>query len=155
MKMVLDHWPLEGIRDVGSLFSPLWKQPAGILGGKAVTLDELEHRVLRPMGDPRIHFAIVCASVSCPDLRTEPYTAARLNSQLDDQVEGFLANPAKGSRVEQQHIRLSKIFDWFKQDFSRTGGVKTFIRHYRPELPEQLPVRADLNYDWSLNGKGE
>lgn len=154
IKMVLDHWPLASIKDVGSFISPVWKKPAGQLGGKTVTLDELEHRILRPMGEPRIHFAIVCASVSCPDLRTEPYTAGRLDAQLDDQVKLFLGNPAKGLRIEQGSIRVSQIFDWFKPDFANSDGVEAFIRRYRPGLPEKLPVKANIPYDWTLNAKG-
>lgn len=152
MKMVVDNLPLASIRDVGSLVSPVWKKPAGTLGGKAVTLNGLEHKVLRPMGEPRIHFAIVCASVSCPDLRTEPYTADRLHEQLDAQVQAFLANPAKGLREDRENIRVSRIFDWFKQDFAVSGGVEAFVRHYLPALP-RLPVKADIPYDWALNGK--
>lgn len=154
LKMVLDHWPLKSIKDAGSLISPVWKRPAGKLGGKTVTLDELEHRILRPMGEPRIHFAIVCASVSCPDLRVQPYTAHRLEAQLDDQVKLFVGNPDKGLRVEQGSIRASKIFDWFKQDFAKGGGVESFIRSYRPGLPEKLPVKSNLPYDWAVNSKG-
>jgi hypothetical protein len=150
IKMVLDHWPLESIKDVGSIISPVWKKPAGRLGGKVVTLDELEHRILRPMGEPRIHFGIVCASVSCPDLRVEPYTAKRLDAQLDDQTRKFLGNPAKGARVEEGSVRVSQIFDWFKKDFDKLGGVATFIRRYQ-DVPEKLPVKANIPYDWSLN----
>lgn len=151
MKMVLDHWPLESIKDAGSIISPVWKKPAGRLGGKMVTLDELEHRILRPMGEPRIHFAIVCASVSCPDLRVEPYTAKRLDAQLDDQARKFLGNPAKGMSVEEGNVRVSQIFDWFKKDFDKLGGVETFIRRYRQDAPEKLPVKANIPYDWALN----
>lgn len=152
MKMVLDHWPVTSIKDAGSLISPVWKKPAGKLGGKAVTLDELEHRILRTMGEPRIHFAIVCASVSCPDLRQEPYTASRLEAQLDDQVQHFLANPDKGLKVGGRELRISKIFEWFTRDFESKGGVEAFIRAARTDLPPGLPVRASLSYDWALNG---
>lgn len=154
MKVVLDHWPLKSIKDAGSLVSPVWKKPAGKLGGKTVTLDELEHRILRPLGEPRIHFAIVCASVSCPDMRMQPYAAHRLDAQFDEQVKLFLGNPDKGLRVEQGSIRASQIFDWFKQDFAKGGGVESFIRRYRPELPEKLPVKSNIPYDWALNSKG-
>jgi hypothetical protein len=151
IKMVLDHWPLESIKDVGSFISPVWKKPAGQLGGKTVTLDELEHRILRPMGEPRIHFAIVCASISCPDLRVEPYTAKRLDAQLEDQTRKFLGNPAKGVKVEEGNVRVSQIFDWFKKDFDKLGGVEAFVRRYRQDVPEKLPVKANTPYDWSLN----
>jgi len=151
IKMVVDHWPLESIKDAGGFFTSVWKLPVGRLGGRAVTLDEIEHRILRPMGEPRIHLAIVCASVSCPDLRDEPYVAARLDAQLDDQSRRFLDNPAKGLRVEDGVIRVSRIFDWFEDDFSRLGGVESFLRRYRADLPSELPWRADIPYDWRLN----
>jgi hypothetical protein len=152
MKMVADNLPVKSIRDIGSLVSPIWKKPAGMLGGKSVTLDVLEHKVLRPLGEPRVHFAIVCASVSCPDLRAEPYAAARLNEQLDAQAQAFLANPAKGLREDGGYIRVSRIFDWFEKDFDVAGGVESFIRHHFPGLP-RLPVKADIPYDWSLNSR--
>lgn len=151
MKMVLDHFPLESIKDVGSFISPVWKKSAGQLGGKPVTLDELEHRVLRPMGEPRIHFAIVCASVSCPDLRAEPYTASRLDAQLDDQTKQFIGNPAKGMKVEEGSVRVSQIFEWFKKDFDKLGGVEAFIRRYRQDVPDKPQVKANIPYDWLLN----
>ncbi len=151
LKMVADHWPTDSIKDAGSLFSPVWNKPAGQLDGRTVTLGELEHEVLRKIGEPRIHMAIVCASVSCPDLRAEPYTASGLDSQLDEQSRGFLANPGKGLRVSEHAIRVSKIFDWFAEDFTPYGGVARFVRRYRPALPT-LDIDADLPYDWDVNG---
>jgi hypothetical protein len=149
---VVTHWPVEGIRDIGSWIRPVWKRPAGLIGGRTVSLDELEHDILRRLGEPRIHFAIVCASLSCPDLRLEPYTAARLDAQLDDQVRGFLANEAKGLRFEGRQARVSKIFDWFAEDFAGAGGVAAFVRRYR-SLPADVAVAADLDYDWSVNAR--
>ena len=151
LKMVLDHWPLESIKDVGSLFRPVWGKTAGIIGGKEVSLDDIENDIIRPMGEPRIHLAIVCASVSCPDLRTEPYMAEKLNSQLDDQARIFLHNDKKGLRIGKKTIYISKIFDWFAKDFVKTGGVETFVRIYRPDLPN-LDIDADIDYDWAVNG---
>jgi hypothetical protein len=151
LKMVLDHWPLDSIKDVGSLFSPVWGKPAGNIDGKRVSLDDIENKILRPMGEPRIHFAIVCASVSCPDLRNTPYTASKLNAQLDEQVQKFLANTDKGLSISKDNIRISKIFDWFGKDFKSVGGVEAFIRRYRSDLPE-LPLKEDINYDWDVNG---
>lgn len=151
LKMVLDHWPIDSIKDVGSLISPVWGKSAGSIDGKAVSLDEIENKILRPMGEPRIHFAIVCASVSCPDLRNTPYTASNLNTQLNEQVQQFLANADKGLSIGKNSIRISRIFDWFEKDFKSVGGVEAFIRRYRTDLPE-LPLKADINYDWSVNG---
>ncbi|MDH5219188.1 MAG: DUF547 domain-containing protein [Gammaproteobacteria bacterium] len=153
IKMVLDHWPLESIKDAGSLFNPVWKKPIGFIDGKRVSLHEIEHEILRKMAEPRIHMAIVCASVSCPDLRNEAYTAVKLDQQLDEQSAQFLNNAKKGLRLEGDEILVSKIFDWFEKDFEKMGGVKSFISRYRKDIPIELSVDADLPYDWSLNIK--
>jgi hypothetical protein len=150
LKMVVDHWPLESIKDVGSFFSPVWGKTAGIIGGKEVSLDTIENDIIRPMNDPRIHLAIVCASVSCPDLRNEPYTTEALNTQLNDQTQRFLRNHKKGLRIDKKAIHISKIFDWFEKDFSEVGGVETFIRQYRTDLPSSK-FDADIPYDWAVN----
>lgn len=151
LKMVLDNWPEESIKDSGSFFSPVWDKAAGQIGGKTVTLGEIEHEILRPMGEPRIHMAIVCASVSCPDLRNEPYIADQLDSQLNEQTALFLNNTGKGLKEGKKTIYTSKIFDWFADDFQRIGGVDEFIRRYRPDLPEKK-IKANLPYDWAING---
>lgn len=117
-----------------------------------MSLDEIEEG-LRQLGEPRIHMAIVCASKSCPDLRREPYAAAKLEEQLADAAMAFLNNPAKGLRMESGAIRVSKIFDWFGGDFEATGGVAAFLTRSHAALPAELPVKADLPYDWSLNGQ--
>jgi len=153
IKTVLDHWPLQSIRDVGGLFYPVWNKPAAVVAGKMRSLHEIEHEILRPLGEPRIHFAIVCASVSCPDLRTQAYAADRLSQQLDDQAKAFLSRPKKGMNVEGNNARLSKIFDWFESDFESRGGVLGFIRYYRPDIPASTRLASYLDYDWGLNGK--
>jgi len=149
--MVVDHWPLDSIKDVGSLISPVWGKSAGSIDGETVSLDDIENKILRPLGEPRIHFAIVCASVSCPDLRNTPYTASNLNAQLDEQIQQFLSNADKGLRIGNESIQISKIFDWFGKDFKPVGGVEAFIRRYRSDLP-QLPLKENINYDWDVNG---
>lgn len=154
LKMVLDHWPVDSIKDAGNLLSTVWKKTAGIIGGQEVSLDAIENEVLRPMGEPRIHFAIVCASVSCPDLRTEPYSADTLNAQLDDQAGLFLNNAKKGLNDDGKIIHVSKIFDWFENDFKEVGGIEAFIHQYRSGLSKSA-IKADIEYDWSLNSVGE
>jgi len=151
LKMIVDHWPVNSIKDLGHWFNPVWDKPAGRLAGKTVTLGEIEHQILRKMNEPRIHFAIVCASVSCPDLRNQPYTAAKLDQQLDSQVIQFLNNSGKGLRIDQKVIQVSKIFAWFEADFADHGGVKAFIHHYKIGLPD-LKIVPNLAYDWHLNG---
>ena len=156
--MVQDNYPVKSIKDAGSFFSPVWKKTAGVVGGKDITLDDIEHGILRKMGEPRIHIAIVCASVSCPDLRTEVYTEKKLNAQLDDQMKGLLANSGKGLQIDRQKgkIYISSIFKWFKEDFESRGGVVTFITPYSPErdrkyLQGKNYKVAYLDYDWDLN----
>ncbi|OGB92718.1 MAG: hypothetical protein A2Z31_01085, partial [candidate division NC10 bacterium RBG_16_65_8] len=97
IKAVLDQYPVKSIKDGGSLLQSIWKKKVGAVAGKAYALDDIENGILRKdFKEPRIHFAIVCASLSCPDLRAEPYTADRLDPQLDDAARIFLANPTKG-----------------------------------------------------------
>ncbi len=150
LRLVVEHLPVDSIKDIGGLFRPVWKKTAGHIDGRAVSLDEIEHQRLRKLGESRIHMAIVCASVSCPDLRREAYTAAQLDAQLDDQVRRFLANPDKGARREAGVLRVSRIFDWFEDDFDADGGVARFVRRYR-EVPTAIGIDADLDYDWRLN----
>ena len=153
IKTVVENWPLESIKDVGSFLKSVWKQEAGTIGGQPVSLDEIEHEVLRPMGDPRIHMAIVCASVSCPDLRTEPFTAEKIDEQLDDQARKFLSNPQKGLIVEGNKARTSKIFDWFAKDFDKAyGSVRMFIALYSNLSEDTKLARGGLPYNWSVNG---
>ncbi len=159
VKMVTDNYPLESIKDVGSLFKSVWKRNAGMVGGKEYTLHEIEHEILRKMGEPRIHVAIVCASVSCPDLATDVYKAERLSEQLDAQMKGFLANPGKGMRVDTggKKVFLSKIFDWFENDFESRSGVLKFIRPYVSAKDGQAVGNFGLhisymNYNWRVNG---
>lgn len=157
-KMVLDHYPVESIKDAGSLFTAVWKKEVGVVAGKIRTLNEIEHEIFRKMGVPRIHVAIVCASVSCPDLRGEAYTVEQLDSQLDDQMELFLVNSEKGLRVDVKidRIYLSSIFKWFKEDFEAKGGVRKFLVPYAPEsgkaaLKNNKVSVYYLDYDWGLN----
>ena len=160
IETVARNWPVESIRDVGSLLSPVWKKTAGRVGGRAVTLDQVEHEIVRPLGDPRAHAAVVCASTSCPSLRREPYEAARLGAQLDDAMRRWLASPGKGLRIDRNSntVWLSKIFDWFPEDFEAAGGALVFATRYAPES-ERAWLRERgasarvryLDYDWAVN----
>ena len=158
VKMVTDHYPIKSIKDAGSIFSQVWKKPAGLVGGKERTLDEVEHEILRKMDEPRIHVAIVCASVSCPDLRLEAYQIDNLNEQLDDQMRRFLRSSKKGMRIDRKSNRvyLSSIFKWFEDDFESRGGVLKFISSYvSPEILKELKrsgIKVSyLDYNWDLN----
>ena len=158
--MVLRHYPVESIRDIGSLFRSVWKREAGRIGGRGYSLDEIEHQILRPMKEPRIHGAIVCASVSCPNLARTPYSAPGLDAQLDASVRAWLARPEKGVALDraERRIRVSRIFKWFSGDFGGRPGVLDFVQRYAP-APEgawlaenREGVRlAYFGYDWRLN----
>jgi hypothetical protein len=150
IRVVLDNGPVESIRDIGTYFSPVWKKTAGLINHQEVTLDEIEHEILRPTGDPRIHFAIVCSSNSCPDLRREIYSADRLNHQLDDQVKSFIANKNKGACLIDGELHVSSIFEWFEEDFDNAGGVIAFISKYKPRY-SKFESFETLHYDWRLN----
>jgi hypothetical protein len=169
LRLILDHHPkIDSIKDISS--SDRWKAKRWKAGGRLISLDAIEHEILRPMGDPRIHFAINCASISCPDLRSEAYLPTRLDKQLDDATRRFLSSPSKGSGVatesaffggENYILRVSKIFDWFEDDFVRWGGgVVSFVERHAPTRTAAFIAthRDDLeleefDYDWSLNGR--
>ena len=157
-KMITDHYPIESIKDVGSFFKPVWKRAAGTVGGKERTLNDIEHEILRKMNEPRIHVAIVCASVSCPDLRREAYSAGKLNEQLDDQMEKFLRSREKGMKLDERKNRvyLSAIFKWFAEDFESRGGVLKYIGQYvtaeeRKVLNNSKIKISYLHYNWKIN----
>ena len=155
------HYPIDSIRSIGSFFSPVWKKTAGEIGGRSYTLHEIEHGILRPMGEPRIHAAIVCASLSCPPLRREPYRAAELEAQLDDNMRRWLADPRKGARIDRsaRTLYLSPILDWFAEDFG--DSVPSFVAAHLPDADASW-IRAQgsalriryFEYDWSLNDTG-
>ena len=158
--LVAGHYPVDSIRDIGSLLRPVWKRPAGTVGGRTVTLDEIEHGIVRPLGDPRTHSVVVCASTSCPALPREPLRAALLDAQLDAAMRRWLADPEKGLRIDRARdaVHLSKIFDWFEEDFAKAGGVLAFAARYAPDADrEWLRAHAAtarieyFDYDWAVN----
>jgi len=164
VELVLEHYPVRSIRAIGWVPGSAFRTtfiPMKDLAGGELSLDDIENGHLRKeFGEPRIHFAIVCASVSCPSLRSEAYRAADLDRQLDDQARRFLADRTKnrfdlGSRT----FHLSSIFKWFREDFEKaSGSLPAFIARYvDPETAAALAepgVRLEfLDYDWSLNGK--
>lgn len=148
IELIVREGERETIKNLGGLFTSPWKRHSWFIAGHEYTLDHIEHDILRPMGDARIHFAINCASVSCPDLRDESYKSQKLNQQLDEQVRLTLGNQGKGLRIEGDKLYASKIFDWFKKDFNKgnvTGWISRYVDlHGKPDL-KYLP------YDWSLN----
>jgi hypothetical protein len=155
VSLVLENYPARGIKDAGTIFTPVWKVRAGKVGGKPYTLDYIEHEILRPTGEPGVHFAIVCASVSCPDLRAEAYQPTRLAEQLNSQLGEFLNNAGKGLRTErgEKTVYLSKIFRWYEKDFDKAGGILGFINRNLGDsraVPKDYSIKY-LPYIWELN----
>ncbi len=153
IKLILDNWPLDSIRDIGNFFRGPWDIEVLENADGRLTLDDIEHKIIRQLNEPRIHFAVNCASVSCPDLRNEAYRADILDAQLEEQTRSFLNN-AKGLLVENQRLRLSKIFDWYGEDFEVYGNLGNFVKQYRPELQFEN-IRMNLSYNWDLNSYAE
>lgn len=129
------------------------------LNGRSITLYDLENDVIRPLGEPRIHFAIVCASRSCPLLRPEAYAAAKLDRQLDEQARRFV-NDGFRNRFDPatRTAHLSEIFKWFDEDFRGAGSAQRYIARYASDAEAAKLLAADaftvdwIDYDWRLNG---
>jgi Protein of unknown function, DUF547 len=162
LRLILHHYPVKSIKDIGSLLTGPWDQPVVNLFGQTLTLNAVEHGILRKdYAEPRIHFALVCAAKGCPPLRNEAYVGARLDEQLDEQARQFLANPRKNRvDVENQTVYLSPIFKWYGADFhKKSGGVLQFLTPYWPETERAELEKGGFkirytDYDWSLNDSG-
>ena len=170
LKSIIDESPIkDSIKDIVGVWRI--KQHAVLADGKTLTLNNIEHDVLRAdFNEPRIHVAINCASFSCPDLRMEVYTGDKLDAQLDEQVRRFLSNP-KGLRIDREAdiVYLSKIFEWFGEDWTPSYGVESgftgnqheravlnFISGYLEADDQAYLAEGNyrvkyIDYDWSLN----
>lgn len=148
---VLDAYPIKSVRDVAPLFGFFTRKNITV-AGERTSLNDLEKKTIIPtFQEPRVHFALNCASRSCPPLRAEPFAAGRLNAQLDEQATGYLNGNPLGLKAEGGNVVLSQIFEWYAKDFAPAGGAVPFINRYRREkLPEGVKVTFQP-YDWSLN----
>jgi len=163
LRLILDHYPVKSIKDIGTLFKGPWDQPVVHLFGRTLTLNTVENKILRKnYSEPRIHFALVCAAKGCPPLRAEAYVANRLDEQLDDQARQFLANAQK-NRVDAsgRTVYLSPIFKWYSEDFEKkSGGVLQFLKPYWSDKERAAVATGDFrirytDYVWSLNEQGK
>ncbi|MCZ6684365.1 MAG: DUF547 domain-containing protein [Candidatus Dadabacteria bacterium] len=184
IKAIIDHYPIKrSFTLVGIFYAPsdsilqikgVWTKLQFRALGNMVTLDEIEHQILRKkFNEPRIHMAINCASISCPDLRNEAYTPEKLEEQLADASTNFVNNPDKGVYVNEQSgkVKLSKIFKWFGDDFINNYGSKKLFNNYSLKENAVLNFTSEyieseevkeylmnnklkigyLGYDWHLN----
>lgn len=159
VKLIIDKYPVSSIKDIGSFFTKPWRVKFfSLLDGKIKALDPIEHDWLRPhFKDYRIHAAVNCASISCPPLRREAFKADQLDRQLDEQMRNWLNDHARNEiNLSSSTWEISKIFDWYEDDFSQWGGgVVTVINKYikipsNRKLASQIQLKY-LPYDWSLN----
>lgn len=170
VELVLTQYPkLSSIKDLGGIFKSPWELEFVPLLGGTLSLDAIEHGTLRSRGrfdDPRVHFAVNCASVGCPALREEAFVAERLDAQLEAQTRRFMSDRSRNRwSAQKQGLEISKIFDWYGEDF-RLGhkGIATlaeFCARYADQLADAVPERerirsqavdiAYLPYDWKLN----
>mgnify|MGYP003108677049 CR=1 FL=1 len=167
LKLIVDHYPVDSIRDIGTFWQNPWKMRFFTLLGEEMHLDQVEHEIIREPGvynEPRIHFAVNCASVGCPALRTEPFTAKQIEQQLEDSTERFLQDETR-NRYRDGRLEVSSIFKWYREDFERgwqgIDSLNAFFLRYadslglseaeREQLREGAVVYRFLDYDWTLN----
>lgn len=157
LQLIIDAYPVDSIKSLGSLVKSPWSREVVQLFGKKISLDTLEHKIIRKnYNEPRIHFALVCAAMGCPPLRSEAYQGTRLAEQLNDQVKTFLGTPSKNRLdAEKKILWLSPIFKWYGDDFNTaSSSVVTFVAPYLgaaggDTLKDWAIEYTD--YDWSLN----
>lgn len=145
LKLILDNYPLPKITNLDG--GKTWDVKRFTLGGKKYSLNDIENTIIRPMGEPRIHFALNCAANSCPPLFNEAFVASKLNEQLESRTKKFV-NDSKANSLKGNDIKISNIFNWYGKDF---GNVLNFINKYA-----DVKVKSDVKigfgeYDWRLN----
>jgi hypothetical protein len=159
LELIEKNYPVDSIRDIGGWFSGPWsidfvETPRGDL-----TLDHIEHQIIRPeIGEPRIHFALVCAANSCPPLRAEPYRAGELDAQLQHQAKLFIESDKNQFTVSDGKlvVKLSSIFSWYGEDFGGESGVVRYVADFLSDRKQSLIRDGNysvqyLEYDWGLN----
>lgn len=161
IKLVIDNYPIASIKDAGSFLKSPWKKKFFSLFGKARSLDEIEHEMIRPVfNEPRIHFALVCASLGCPPLRPEAFVGDKLDAQLEALAKTFLVDTSKNRYLsKQKKLELSSIFKWYGDDFRKKyGSAVDFVAARITNVQEEQDAIKSgkiavtyLEYDWSLN----
>ncbi len=159
INVVLDHYPVSSIRKIklgGVLSSGPWDGDLIEIEEEPISLNAIEHEILRPIWkDPRLHYAINCASVGCPNLHHRAFTAANIDGLLDQLATEFLNHP-RGLNIEGNTVTVSSIYDWFAYDFgnSESGIIEHMAKHapeQKAKLLLQIGTLSDAEYDWSLN----
>jgi hypothetical protein len=159
-KILMRYPGIKSIRDFGTVFGNPWKDRFFTLFGEPAYLDLIEHEILRKEGvydEPRVHVAVVCASVGCPMLRNEAFTADRLEAQLEDAMRRFMSDRTRNRyNPQSKRLELSKIFDWYGKDFEKGMAARYAVLLAqapadREAVRSQAAEIVFLDYDWSLN----
>lgn len=164
LSVVLDRYPVRSIRNIHSTgvpfdlrqFSGPWRTRLVTVEGRRMSLDDIEHGTMRPtFRDPRVHYAVNCASLGCPNLRPRAWRAATLEADLDEAARTFINHPRGAGVLDDGRLRVSSIYHWFREDFgdSEAGVLAHLARHAAPPLAARLPGAriAGHDYDWTLN----
>ena len=165
LKVVLERYPVRSIRDIRSTSVPLdprqffgpWRTRLVTVEGRRMSLDDIEHETMRPtFRDPRVHYAVNCASIGCPNLWPRAWRGATLERELDAAAAAFVNHPRGATVLPDRRLRVSSIYSWFREDFggSETGVVGHLRRHAAPALAARLTdgtTIAEDAYDWALN----
>ena len=146
IKLIVDNYPVKSIKDI----KDPWDYRFIKIGPKWYTLNDVEHKILRKMDEPRIHFAINCASVSCPKLLNEAFSPETLEVQLTKVTKDFLADTSRNV-ISEHNIRISKIFRWFGKDFKKNGTLIDFLNQYTDVTISSKAKVSFKDYDWNLN----
>ena len=146
VKLILDNYPLTSITDINKPWDKKWIK----YDGEFISLGEIEHKILRKMNDPRIHFAINCASFSCPKLLNEAYTEDKLDKQLDKAAKDFINDPSRNI-ISENKLELSRIFKWYKKDFENNGSLIAYLNQYLESAINTDAKIEYVKYNWSLN----
>ena len=160
-KVILDHYPVESITDIdispGLFSNGPWKAKLVNVEGEKISLDDIEHRILRPIWkDNRVHYAVNCASIGCPNLQPEPFTAENTERLLEKGAREYIRHPRGARFADDKELVVSSIYDWFQVDFGDTekGVLRHLARFAAPSAAEKLKrFKGDIDYeyDWSLN----
>ena len=148
VKLILNNYPTKSIKSIKSPWGKKWVK----VGNQVLSLGNIEHKILRKMNEPRIHFAINCASYSCPKLINSAFTASKMEAQLEQATKDFV-NDITRNQFTDSKAKLSEIFKWYKGDFTDNGTVLEYIAKYANKTINTKSKVRYLDYDWSLNEK--
>jgi hypothetical protein len=153
LQIILDNYPLASILKIKKAAKTAWEIPFVKVGNRRYTLDHIEHEILRKKyKDPRIHVGVNCASISCPKLLNVAFTEKNVDAQLENLMTGFV-NDTNRNKISKKKINISKIFSWFKEDFTEKGSIIEYLNQYsRTPINKNAQIRYK-SYDWNLNEK--